>query len=66
MLMILRLDPQTRTAIHAPTSQNWTESINYPFGNSKHNPVYLNSVLTNLSVDYYNNDPSMLHSFFLV
>lgn len=26
-------DPQTRAAIHAPTSMNWTESIYYPFGN---------------------------------
>ncbi|KAH0836523.1 Alpha/Beta hydrolase protein [Lanmaoa asiatica] len=36
-------DPQTRSAIHAPTSQNWTESIYYPFGNSKHEPGYPNS-----------------------
>lgn len=27
-------DPQTRAAIHAPTSMNWTASIYYPFGNN--------------------------------
>ncbi|OAX36451.1 alpha/beta-hydrolase [Rhizopogon vinicolor AM-OR11-026] len=26
-------DPRTRTALHAPTSQDWQESIDYPFGN---------------------------------
>lgn len=30
-------DPQTRTAIHAPTSKNWSESIYYPFGNNYSN-----------------------------
>ena len=29
------IDPRTRAAIHAPTSKDWVESINYPFGNSK-------------------------------
>ncbi|KIM53428.1 hypothetical protein SCLCIDRAFT_1222826 [Scleroderma citrinum Foug A] len=27
-------DPRTRAAIHAPTSKDWVESINYPFGNN--------------------------------
>ncbi|KAN0088673.1 Alpha/Beta hydrolase fold [Tylopilus felleus] len=27
-------DPRTRTAIHAPTSMNWTESITYPFSSN--------------------------------
>jgi hypothetical protein len=27
-------DPQTRTAIHAPTSKDWVEDFYYPFGNS--------------------------------
>ncbi|KIJ59226.1 hypothetical protein HYDPIDRAFT_118758 [Hydnomerulius pinastri MD-312] len=27
-------DPQTRAAIHAPTSLDWVESIYYPFGNN--------------------------------
>ena len=29
------IDPRIRAAIHAPTSQDWVESIKYPFGNSK-------------------------------
>jgi len=27
-------DNRTRTALHAPTSKNWTASFNYPFGSS--------------------------------
>lgn len=63
--MILCPDPQTRAAIHAPTSQNWTEVISYPFGNSKHAPAYLDSAFTNLSIDISanGNDPSMFHPF---
>ncbi|KAG0699895.1 alpha beta-hydrolase [Suillus ampliporus] len=30
-------DPQTRAAIHAPTSKDWEESIYYPFGNNYSN-----------------------------
>ncbi|KAG6374820.1 hypothetical protein JVT61DRAFT_4205 [Boletus reticuloceps] len=46
-------DPQTRAAIHAPTSKNWTDSIDYPSGNdgnSEHAPVpmaFLSDLATN-------------------
>jgi carboxypeptidase D len=32
-------DPRTRAALHAPTSKNWSSSINYPFENSEDNFV---------------------------
>jgi hypothetical protein len=64
--MLLRSDPQTRAAIHAPTSENWTEVIYYPFGNSTPTPVYPNSVFINSSIDYSNIDPSMFRPFFRI
>lgn len=41
---MLLTDPRTLAAIHAPTSQNWTMSIFYPFGTSKPTLAYPNSV----------------------
>ena len=35
-LSMLLPDPQTRAAIHAPTSVDWSANINYPFANSEH------------------------------
>jgi hypothetical protein len=62
--MLLRPDPQTRTAIHAPTSKDWSRIFFYPFGNSKFAPAYPNSVSTDPPTDYSNIDPSMFHPFF--
>ena len=31
----LCVDDRVRAAIHAPTSKNWTDSINYPFSTSR-------------------------------
>lgn len=61
LIYILRFlpDPRTRTAIHAPTSMNWTESITYPFSSSKHLPWYPNAVLTDPPIDYSDYDTSM-------
>ena len=64
--MFLRSDPQTRVAVHAPTSKNWTRSIVYPFGNSKPASAYPNSVFINPSIDYSNFDQSMFHPFFRI
>lgn len=36
-------DPRTRTALHAPTSKNWSASIGYAFGNSQC-PLLVNHV----------------------
>lgn len=66
--MPLLTDPQTRAAIHAPTSQNWTMSITYPFCNSKPAsvPAYPNSVFIHLPIDYSTFDPSVFHPCFRV
>lgn len=64
--MLFCPDPQTRAAIHAPTSKDWVESTPYPFGNSKHAPAYPNSAFINPSIDYSSGDPSMFHPFFRV
>lgn len=64
--MVLPPDPRTRAAIHAPTNVNWTESITYPFGNSKYLSVYPDPVFNIPSIDYANIDPSTFHSFFRV
>ncbi|KAG8220809.1 Alpha/Beta hydrolase protein [Butyriboletus roseoflavus] len=44
-------DPQTRAAIHAPTSHNWSEGISYPFGNSKPAPTRPMAFLTDLATN---------------
>ncbi|KAF8141830.1 Alpha/Beta hydrolase protein [Boletus edulis] len=66
-------DPHTRAAIHAPTSLNWTESINYPFGNSYSNGdpkirpmAFLSDLATNATahdmkiIVYSGNDDSLI------
>ncbi|KAL4244407.1 Carboxypeptidase [Abortiporus biennis] len=62
----------TRAAIHAPTSKNWQESINYPFGGpggsdpSPEPMVFLDELATNASqknvgvVIYSGNDDSLV------
>ncbi|KAJ8597488.1 alpha/beta-hydrolase [Rhizopogon salebrosus TDB-379] len=58
-------DPQTRTAIHAPTSKDWVEDFYYPFGNSS--PMaFLTELATNATaqgisvVIYSGNDDSLV------
>ncbi|TDL23044.1 alpha/beta-hydrolase [Rickenella mellea] len=66
-------DPRTRTAIHAPTSMNWTEGIWYPFGNTYSNippsadpMVFMDALAANASahgvgiVFYSGNDDSLI------
>ena len=35
------IDNRTRTAIHAPTSKDWAESINYPFSTLRNSTLYV-------------------------
>jgi len=69
-------DPQTRAAIHAPTSKNWTESIFYPFGNNYSNGdpsvepmAFLTDLATNATahdmkiIVFSGNDDSLIPHF---
>ena len=66
LLMCIYLDARTRAAIHAPTSENWAENIDYPFGNSKRVIGYTNSVFIYQSIGYSSGysfgDPSRFRS----
>ncbi|EKM50681.1 uncharacterized protein PHACADRAFT_264079 [Phanerochaete carnosa HHB-10118-sp] len=66
-------DNSTRAAIHAPTSKDWQESINYPFNNSNSGidpspepMVFLNELATNATehgvhvIIYSGNDDSLV------
>ncbi|EGO22337.1 hypothetical protein SERLADRAFT_473031 [Serpula lacrymans var. lacrymans S7.9] len=54
-------DNQTRAAIHAPTSKDWVESINYPFGNIIRKVISANATAQNVSVVIYSgNDDSLI------
>ncbi|TFK31890.1 Alpha/Beta hydrolase protein [Crucibulum laeve] len=69
-------DPHTRAAIHAPTSKDWTDDINFVFGgmNSNNNPgpepmVFLNELAANATAQgvgivlYSGNDDSLVAHF---
>lgn len=43
-------DNRTRTALHAPTSKNWTLQINYPFNSSARGGTTHNYILLRPSV----------------